>query len=67
MYKIKEDVAKIIREKYKLSYLTKNAGVTRQHIYTILNKGQVCSKVVAYCITKCIDKNAEIDDYFIKI
>lgn len=67
MYKIKEDIAKIIKEKYKLSYLTKNAGVTRQHIYLILNKDQVCSKVVAYCITKCINANAEIEDYFIKI
>ena len=44
----------------------KEIGISRIYLTNILNGKQLCSKVVAYCITKYLDNNAEIDDYFTK-
>ena len=42
----------------------KDIGITRVYLTNILNKRIACSKVVAFCITKYLDNNAEIEDYF---
>ena len=39
-------------------------GISRVYLTNILNSKQKCSKVIAYCITKYLDSNAEISDYF---
>lgn len=39
-------------------------GITQPNLSKILNRKLACRKVVAYCITKYIDENAEIEDYF---
>lgn len=67
MYQIKETTKKLIKEKIRISYLTKKTELSRQYISMIINKNQVCSQVVAYNITKALDENKKIEDYFIKI
>lgn len=67
MYQIKETTKELIKEKIRISYLTKKTGLSRQYISMIINKNQVCSQVVAYTITKALDENKKIEDYFIKI
>lgn len=67
MYQIKETAKELIKEKIRISYLTKKTELSRQYISMIINKNQVCSKVVAYTITKALDENKKIEDYFIKI
>lgn len=42
-------------------------GLTQPTLSNILNRKVVCRKVVAFCITKYIDENAKIEDYFEKI
>lgn len=42
-------------------------GLTQPTLSNILNRKVACRKVVAFCITKYIDENAEIEDYFKKI
>ena len=66
MYQLKETARKEIKEKYKISYLTEKTGVTRQYISMIVNKNQKCSKTIAYYITKAINENSEINDYFVR-
>lgn len=39
-------------------------GIAFETLNRILSGKQGCSKMTAYCITKCYDKNAEILDYF---
>lgn len=39
-------------------------GITRPYLSFILNKKMGCHKTTAFCITKYLDKNAEIDDFF---
>jgi plasmid maintenance system antidote protein VapI len=67
MYQIKETAKELIKEKIRISYLTKKTELSRQYISMIINKNQVCSQVVAYNITKALDENKKIEDYFIKI
>lgn len=67
MYQIKETIKELIKEKIRISYLTKKTELSRQYISMIINKNQVCSKAVAYTITKALDENKKIEDYFIKI
>lgn len=41
-------------------------GLAQPTLSNILNRKVACRKVVAFCITKYIDENAEIEDYFDK-
>lgn len=43
---------------------SKIIGVSRVTLSNVLNRKCACRKVVAYCITKFINNNAEITDYF---
>lgn len=65
MYVLKDEVIEEIKNKYRISYLTKNTGVTRQYISTIIHKGQACSGTIAIKFAKSIDKN--LTDIFIKV
>lgn len=42
-------------------------GLTQPTLSNILNRKVACRKVVAYCITKYINENAEIEDYFERV
>lgn len=46
------------------SKLALDIGVTIGYLNRVLNSKITCSKLLAYCITKRINENAEIDDYF---
>lgn len=41
-------------------------GLAQPTLSNILNRKVACRKVVAFCIAKYIDENAEIEDYFDK-
>jgi plasmid maintenance system antidote protein VapI len=41
-------------------------GITQPTLSNILNRKVACRKVVAFSITKYLDENAEIEDYFEK-
>lgn len=42
-------------------------GLAQPTLSNILNRKVACRKVVAFCIVKYIDENAEIEDYFDKV
>jgi len=42
-------------------------GINISTLSRILHKKQKCSKMTAYCITKYINKNAEMNTYFKRI
>lgn len=42
-------------------------GITQPTLSNILNGKVACRKVTAYSITKYIDDNAEIEDYFERV
>lgn len=45
---------------------SKIIGITQPTLSNILNGKVACRKVVAFCITKYLDENAKIEDYFVK-
>ena len=60
----------ILKNEMKIENETKASkiiGIDISTLSRILHKKQKCSKILAYCITKYIDQNAEINNYFIKI
>lgn len=60
MYMMKID----IKEKVNQREIAKKVGIAFETVNRIFNKKQTCSKMMAYCICKAIDQNAEIEDYF---
>ena len=63
MYLFREDVKINIKQ----VDACKEIGLTQANLSLILNRKYACRKVTAFCITKYIDKDAEIEDYFEKV
>lgn len=61
MYKIRENANIDVINQSKLA---QKVGITRQTLNRIFKGKQGCSKMTAYSITKLINTNAEIEDYF---
>lgn len=62
MYLIKESI-KIENQRE----FAKDIGIDECTLSRILNKKQKASKILAYCITKKINENSDINDYFNKV
>lgn len=62
MYIFKEDA----NVKINQTIASEVIGLAQPTLSNILNRKVYCRKVVAYCIAKYIDENAEIEDYFVK-
>lgn len=54
----------LIKDKGKAST---EIGISFANFSRILNRRMACRKVVAYCIVKYIDSEAEIQDFFEKV
>lgn len=63
MYHFKD---KSVMSIYNKSKVAEYIGITAPTLIRIVNGKQNCSKLVAHCITKFLNQNAEIDDYFVK-
>lgn len=64
MYVFKD---KQIAELYNKVKMAKIVGIHPNTLRNVLNKGVPCSKLMAYCITKFLNSEAEILDYFERI
>ena len=62
MYILKENV----NVKMNQTIASEVIGLSQPTLSNILNRKVACRKVVAFCIVKYIDENAEIEDYFDK-
>lgn len=63
MYILKNDLDLKINQ----TVASKIIGITQPTLSNILNRKVSCRKVVAYCITKYINENAEIEEYFERV
>ena len=63
MYILKNDV----NIKINQTIASEVIGLAQPTLSNILNRKVACRKVVAYCIVKYIDENAEILDYFERV
>lgn len=62
MYGFKQD----LNIKFNKAKASKEIGITRPYLTSIINGKKLCTKVMAFCITKYLNDNAEIEDYFIR-
>ena len=63
-FKIKEDKVERIKSKYKIKYFVEETGYTIGYLSNVFSGKRCVPKNSAFAITKCIDKNAEVEDYF---
>ncbi len=63
-YMIKEEYAKAWKSKYKQGYIADQVGISDTYISLILCRKKACPKRIAYCLTKLVDKDKEITDFF---
>lgn len=63
MYMLKND----IEVKINQTIASEIIGLSQPTLSNILNRKVACRKVVAFCIVKYIDKDAEIEDYFERV
>lgn len=63
MYIFKENV----QVKINQTIASEIIGLTQPTLSNIINRKVACRKVTAYSITKYIDENAEIEDYFDRV
>lgn len=50
-----------------ITYVANKIGITSQFLTSVLNGKRNCSKLVAYCIVKCLHQEAELEDYFVEV
>lgn len=64
MYLMKKtNLTKVIKQ----SAMARQIGLDPATVNRIFNQRQQCSKLVAYCITKFLDSDKEIEDLFIRV
>ena len=64
--KLKQDKAKEIKLKYRLNYIAKEVGISKQFISYLFNDKKTCSMDTAMKIVNIVYPNASIDEYFEK-
>jgi len=64
MYQLKDDLD---LKKYSQTKLAEIVGLNRETVNRIFNRKQLCSKLVAYCMTKYFDSKKEIEYFFVRV
>ena len=57
---------KEVAQNYNKTKMAGVIGLNADTLRRVINGKQDCSKLVAYCITKFLNKDAEIEEYFVK-
>ena len=67
MYILKEEKAKEIRNKMTLKNVADEVGISLPYVSLLFAGKKTCPKRIAFCITKIVDIDAEIEDYFLRV
>ena len=65
MYRFKKEL--FINIKINQGRIADEIGISRQYINGVINNRKKKKKIVAYAMTKLINSNAEINDYFERV
>lgn len=66
MYILKENIVVDLKCETQRKVAEK-IGITEQTLSKILNRKMACSKMIAYCIVKINNSEADIEDYFERV
>lgn len=64
MYLFKKEKKTELMNGKKIKVVAEEIGITKEFLSRILGRKKKCSKLVAYCIVKRLNEDAEIYDYF---
>lgn len=64
--RLKQDKAEEIKSKYRLDYIAKRLGMSKQFISYLFNEKRTCSKKTAQKIVNIVDEESEIEEYFME-
>ena len=64
MYLFKKEKKKELLNGMKIKTVAEQIGITKEFLSRVLCRKKKCSKLVAYCVVKYLDNDAEILDYF---
>lgn len=67
MYLFRKEKRAELKQKTTITKLAKEIGITRVSLSKIICNMTTTSKMVAYCLTKLLDSEKEIDYYFERI
>jgi len=62
--KLKKNKIQEIKSKYKLDYIAKEIGVSKQFISYLFNDKRGCSRKTAQKIINIVDSKAKLEEYF---
>lgn len=65
MYKIKDDMIDLIKEKYKLRYIANKSMISESYLSLLINQKARCSKKTALLIANSID--SKVEDIFVSV
>lgn len=65
MYKIKEEKAKEIKEKYKIQWVQKETEISQSYLSQLFNRKKECSSKLARIIANVLE--LEVDEIFDKV
>ena len=57
---------KNVAKMFNKTQMAKVIGLNPDTLRRVINGKQECSKLVAYCVTKFLNYESEIEDYFVK-
>lgn len=66
MYVLKEET-KALLEPYKMTAVAKAIGINYDNLSKMIKQNKSCIKLTAYAITKFIDSEKEIEDFFERV
>ena len=64
---MKKSIANEFHRRYQIGVFAKKIGITRQTLSAILSGSSHCNYPLAFTITKTIDMNADIKNFFEEI
>ena len=66
MWEFKTELKDELLDGRTMSSIAKKIGITRQGIECIMKAKNTTRKTTAYCIVKCCNPDAEVEDYFVR-
>lgn len=67
MYQFKQEKLEEVINNNKLIDIASKVGISRVYLSYVLHNKYNCRKSIAYCITKALDQEKEIDYFFNEI
>lgn len=64
---ILNDKAKKLLMNFKFKWVAKTIGINPDTLSKMVKQDKTCMKLTAYCLTKLLNADAEIEDYFIRV